>query len=229
MKPLERFYQLLAELEQGLGGMRRLGECTGRVDWPSRGVYFFFGPSELRPNSKTSRVVRVGTHAVSRGSRTTLWSRLRAHRGTSSGGGNHRGSIFRLHVGEALIRSSRGNLVCASWGKGSSAPRRVRDSEVHLEERVSAYLSKLSVLWLAVEDEAGVTSDRAYVERNAIALLTGVDPPSHSWVGNHSGRKEIRQSGLWNLDHLGKRADPGFTDVLERYVELTIQACRGRS
>ena len=45
------------------------------------------------------RVVRIGTHGLKNGSRSTLWGRLSQHRGSSrSGLGNHRGSSFRLLV-----------------------------------------------------------------------------------------------------------------------------------
>ena len=74
------------------------------MDWPRRGVYFFFEPGESRSLSGTgSRIVRLGTHALANGSRSTLWQRLSQHRGNAKGdGGNHRGSIFRLLVGVAL-------------------------------------------------------------------------------------------------------------------------------
>ena len=39
---LNRFYELLGELEDRLGGRR------GGMGWPRRGVYFFFGPGERR-------------------------------------------------------------------------------------------------------------------------------------------------------------------------------------
>ena len=101
-----RFYELLSSLAAGLGGWRRLAECSGRMNWPQRGVYFFFEPGESRSRSGTgNRVVRVGTHALKDGSRSTLWQRLSQHRGNARGdGGNHRGSIFRLLVGAALAR-----------------------------------------------------------------------------------------------------------------------------
>lgn len=108
LEDVNRFYELMAELEDRLGGARRLGECRGGMGWPRRGVYFFFEPGELREDGKTPRVVRVGTHALKRGARSTLWGRLRQHRGTMRGkmpgGGHHRGSIFRLHVGSAILR-----------------------------------------------------------------------------------------------------------------------------
>ena len=101
---LDRFYYLLDELEGKVGGYRRLGDCHGRMDWPERGVYFFFEPGEMRSVKVSSpRVVRVGTHALKIGAGTTLWKRLRQHRGTkSSGGGNRQGSVFCKLVGNAI-------------------------------------------------------------------------------------------------------------------------------
>src|SRR5437764_47154 len=99
---LIRFYKILAELERRVGGKRRLGECGRGIVWPRRGVYFFFESGEGRSDSGP-RVVRVGTHALKDGSGTTLWTRLSQHRGSmGTGGGNHRGSIFRLLVGAAI-------------------------------------------------------------------------------------------------------------------------------
>jgi hypothetical protein len=44
---------------------------------------------------------------------------------TASGGGNHRGSIFRLIVGASLIR--RDGRSHATWGGGNNASREIRD------------------------------------------------------------------------------------------------------
>ncbi len=113
------FYDLLQQLAAGLG-FRRLVDCNGRMDWPQRGVYFFFEPGESRALSGVGdSVVRIGTHALTDGSRSTLWQRLSQHRGSAkSGGGNHRGSIFRLLLGLALAR--RGDCVPPrSWGVGA--------------------------------------------------------------------------------------------------------------
>lgn len=45
---LDRLYDLLTDLEERVGGKQRLGECTGYMDWPDRGVYFFFSNNEDR-------------------------------------------------------------------------------------------------------------------------------------------------------------------------------------
>src|SRR5205085_1906003 len=99
------------------------------------------------------------------------WTRLSQHRGQSrTGGGNHRGSIFRLMVGAAIMR--RDNLEFPTWGKGNTATRDTRTEEAALEESVSAAIGRMSFLWVGVEDESGPSSLRGYIERNSIAVLS---------------------------------------------------------
>jgi hypothetical protein len=224
-RDLDHLYGCLRKLEAGLGGKRTTVECSGRMKWPRSGLYFFFEPGECRAVLHQPRVVRVGTHGVSRGSTATLWNRLRTHRGSGDGLGNHRSSIFRLHVGAALAAKDT-SLATRSWGKGQVADREVRDKEKPLEEAVSRYIGAMSILWLAIEDESSPASDRAYLERNLIGLLVGpagpIDSPTTAWLGLFSPDRRIRASGLWNLDFLDYKYDPLFLDVLERYVDITI-------
>ena len=51
MADSQHFYALLAQLETQLGGYRTLVNCHGRLDWPRRGVYFFFEPGGQRSTS----------------------------------------------------------------------------------------------------------------------------------------------------------------------------------
>lgn len=224
---LNRFYEILSDLEVGLGGKRRLGECNGTLSWPRRGVYFFFEQSGIRKGwPAKQRVVRVGTHAVSDGSRSTLWKRLRAHKGSFDGGGNHRSSIFRLHVGEALLNKEHNRESIPSWGKDMYAPSKIRSVERGLEEKVSKYLSEMLLLWIDVEDSPSPSSDRAYIEKNAIALLSNFqhpfDPPGARWLGNYSTSDSIRCSGLWNIQHTMEKYDAKFLDILSTYVDITL-------
>ena len=224
---LEQFYGLLSVLEKQPGQGRKLAEYTGRSSWPARGVYLFREPGECRSTpSDVPRIVRVGTHAVSANSKSTLWNRLRAHRGNRDGGGNHRGSIFRLHVGTALLVRDRATLgELPTWAEGSTAPRLTRATEAAHERRVSAYIGNMSVLWVDVPDEPGPKSDRAYIERNAIALLSNqlkpLDPPSIHWLGLHSPRADIRYSGLWNLNHVHERYEPAFLNRLADFISTS--------
>lgn len=223
-----RFYDILARLEQHLGGKRRLAESHGRMKWPARGLYFFFEPGELRTTSGSGPcVVRVGTHALKAGSKSTLWKRLRQHRGTLrgkyAGGGNHRGSVFRLHVGTALI--AKHNLSGAAvehWAVGSSSPtRHSRQDEYPLERQVSQHIRSMPFLWVGIEDAPAPDSLRGYIERNAIGMLSNynessrpIDPPSESWLGRWAANEAIRRSGLWNVNHVEQDYDPAFLACL---------------
>jgi hypothetical protein len=222
----EAFYGQIDRLLINLNGGRVLGECTGRQQWPQRGVYFLFEPGEVRTSFGVGpRVVRVGTHAVSTGSRTTLWNRLSAHRGPRNGNGNHRGSIFRHHVGNALIAQNPERYRLATWNDKVRPAAPDRQPETVLEKAVSVYLGRMRLVWIAVPDEPSASSDRAYIERNAIALLSGEarQLPSIDWLGRHSDHQVIRASGLWNLNHVGATPDDNFLLQFERYVTWTIE------
>jgi hypothetical protein len=228
---LDRFYAILAPLEIAIRQGQALSSYAGQRSFPERGVYFFREPGERRPTKElTSRIVRVGTHAVSAGSKSTLWHRLRAHLGTQSGSGHHRSSIFRLHVGAALL--SRDRVKIASWGVGSSVPPKVRSDPVAMQEeaahekRVSEYIGAMSLVWIDVPDAAGANSMRAMIEKNSIALLSNnlspLEPTSTGWLGSYSPRKEIRESHLWNLNYVDQLYDPRFLDHLQTAVARTV-------
>ena len=235
-----RFYDLLNRLEGRIGGRRMLADCNGRMNWPNRGIYFFCEAGEARSRSGAGlRVVRVGTHGLKAGSRSTLWARLSQHRGTArASSGNNRGSIFRLLVGIALAQQ-HGIDLPPSWGVGGDpgeAARRlgldragVKLAEAELEARVSHHIRAMPFLWLNVGDEPGPRSERGTIERNAIALLSGyrepaLDPPSAGWLGHSSNRCRVRRSGLWNNNHVDEDYAPSFLDAMERRIGLAGMA-----
>jgi hypothetical protein len=221
-KDIDRFYALLSTRCSKVDGTRQLKDCDGRKKWkwPKGGVYFFFEEGEYRQDQPgILRVVRVGTHALTEISKTTLWNRLKQHKGTDNGGGNHRGSVFRLHVGTALIEKQRCHAAYPYWGKGTSAKKEITDSERPMELQVSKYIGQMPFLWLAV-DTPGM---RAHIEKHAIGLLCNrgkpVDTQSPTWLGKYSSRPAIRQSGLWNVKHTEENYDPSFLDDLEDLLE----------
>jgi len=227
---IAQFYQILEQLQFKVGGFRRLADSHGRMGWPTRGVYFFFERGELRDDGRTPRVVRVGTHAVSRNSQTMLWHRLRQHRGTLkgayAGGGNERESVFRYLVGDALLRSAclPPQVRADSWDTGHSAPAEIRRTEHALEVAVSDRIRAMPFLWVAIDDPAGPESTRKVIERGAIALLSNFqrepsDPPSKSWLGLNSSQPKVRQSGLWNVHHIEEEYSASFLVEFRRRVD----------
>jgi hypothetical protein len=231
LEHLCEFYTLLAELRArclfSTGCDRVLRDCSGESGWPTRGVCFFFEHGETRSDSgEDLRVVRVGTHGISSGSRATLWHRLAQHRGTRSGAGNHRGSVFRKLVGSALA-SRRPELAIATWGQGHSATAAIRHAELALEQAVSDYIGAMPFVWVAIDDEPSKESERAFIERNAIALLSNatarkrevLDAPSPEWLGAMSNHPDVRRSGLWNSRDVTAMYDPAFLQAFSRLIE----------
>lgn len=76
-----------------------------------------------------------------------------------------------------------------------------RDFEHHVEGRITQVLSAMSVAWV-------VTSDPARIERHLIGLLSSADSPSTAWLGSWHSHEKIRESGLWNIEHVGGHHDP---------------------
>ena len=170
--------------------------------------------------------MRVGTHALTRTSAATLWGRLRQHRGalggSHPGGGNHRGSIFRRHLGSALLtRRGEADLLAAWLAPKPSSEMRERERAVEVE--VSRYIRAMPFLWLAVPTRDDNTSDRGFLERNTIALLTALagagEDASENWLGHHAVAPKVRASGLWNVNHVNDPFDHRALDLLEGHVE----------
>ena len=227
---IQLFYELLAEVERKNGGKHYLKNCDGYMGWPERGIYFFFEHGEVRTTSGEGlRCVRVGTHALKKNSNTTLWSRLMQHRGRVAGrhpgGGNHRASVFRHHVGTALMkRDDWPHEIARNWG-GSNAVRNIRESEVPYERAISNHIGNMPFIWLGINDEPGPDSLRGYIERNSIALLSyyqrirnPIDPHSSHWLGQWAQSEKIRLSGLWNVNHVDQNFDDQFFIVLKSLI-----------
>ena len=210
-------YQAMRKLYEIISKARNEGNSfllrdLGRSKIPERGVYIFLDNNEKNILGESGRIVRIGTHAVSSKSKSTLKDRLRNHLGNGDGYGNHRGSIFRLHVGQAIIEKEKIANKLPDWGVGQQASQETIESEKGHESRVSSYLKELEVVVLSINDEASKYSLRASVERQLIALCTEdfkpIDSASESWLGKNSPVESIVRSGLWNIRDVGKMYDP---------------------
>jgi hypothetical protein len=231
LQDVRHFYKLLEQLEAKCGSKRLLSDCHGQMNWPLRGVYFFFEPGEARNNSGDGpRVVRVGTHAIDKpDNQQKLWDRLRTHRGPLSGkyanGGNHRASVFRKHIGYAIIARDQYTETEVKWGQGNSAPEFIRKKEHLIELAVSQLIRMMPFLWLPINDAPSPGSLRNYIERNAIAMLSNysqyesrIDEPSENWLGNWAKSDYVRYSGMWNVDHVDDNYDTDFLNVFAEII-----------
>jgi hypothetical protein len=226
---LVRFYRLMEELQTLNGGLHRLVSATEYANWPRRGVVWFYEQTEQRRDTgEGARIVRVATHALKAELNTSLWDRLAA-----DATGLHRGSLFRTLVGLSL-RDLMGRTEPQTWGRGTDLaaavaerkldPAAAAQAETALEAAVSLYIGRMPFLYLAVDDAPGPYSQRAFIEKNSIALLsnyarTAVDPPSAGWLGRRCPREKVPQSGLWNTNHVDAAYDPSFMDTMRTCME----------
>jgi len=142
-------------------------------------------------------------------SKSTSLQRLKQHRGHASGRGNHRGSIFRLLVGQALLETGS-RVPSLSWGVEGDAGRAsakmgierrvLAAAEEPVEREVSRHIAAMPFLWLAVDERPPL------------------DPPSQRWLGHASARPLVRASGLWNQRHVEERHEPRFLDLFEDLI-----------
>ena len=208
---------------------RRLSELSEfSKKLPHRGIYIFIDENEKSKFNSFGRIVRVGTHAVSMGAKSSLNNRLRTHRGSEDKRGSHRSSIFRLHVGNALKKKHPNKWKTPNWGVGSTAEKSIREKEQSLEMSVSKYIGELRFLWLNIPDEAGPKSDRAFIERQLIGILSSYNILKNRnfrpWLGLKSTDHRISLSGLWNLNHLYCKPHKDFVDVYKKYVEFSVSS-----
>lgn len=230
---LNRFYELLKRAHKAIGGYRYLKTVDVSEEIPERGVYFFFEVGEMRHGGHDFRVVHAGAHALGVGKKTTLSRLLRNHKGDNAGiGGNHRKSALRKHIGSALLvrhpRKFKAELI-ETWALkshdiGNNERADIREMEAPLEAEVSHIVRNMPLLWVAVGDRPSEKSHRGVLMANAVRLLADVrdraiDPPSKGWLGHDADSTKIRQSGLWNVKHVGEPYDPRFLDLLEIYVD----------
>jgi len=156
---------------------------------PRNGIYFFYEEGELCRHVDVirPRIVRVGTHRE----HGRFPSRIRQHFG-----GNKNGSVFRKHLGGALLRSGNPNdSRLKKWLKHDTPT--FKDVEELVTNKLAA---DFTFRCIAVEDK----KMRLDLEERLIATIAKCPgcKPSIKWLGRYAASEEIRESGLWNVQHV---------------------------
>lgn len=81
-------------------------------------------------------------------------------------------------------------------------------------------------IWVDIDDEPSKHSDRDYIEKNTIGLLSNasvgqgmkIDQASPKWLGGQCPHPDIRLSGLWNSRSIHYPYKPEFLDRLTYYA-----------
>jgi len=199
--------QIIEEVYALIRLLPRLDHQTSRGLLPQNGVYLFFerGETVRCLDTVANRVVRVGTHRADGRFR----SRIRQHYGNvHSLGGNKNASVFRKHLGGALLRRvDPQDARLKDWltQDGPSFPE--------VEEMVSRVLRENFTFCCFRVDQR---SERLSLERGLIALFAQypLGQPSPNWLGRFAASEEIRRSGLWNTQHID--AEPLTIEEFQR-------------
>ena len=182
-----------------LASLRRFDNAFVPSHLPSSGIYFFYEKGEtIRLGGLAAdRIVRVGINR----SNGRFRSRIRGHYGRVSRlGGNKNGSVFRKHLGGALLRRVDPDDQRLTGWLCQDGP-----TYAEVEREVSLVLRHnftFACVWVEDADE------RTNLESALIALLAQepLGHPSPTWLGAYAASADIRNSGLWNTQHI--RSEP---------------------
>jgi len=193
---------------------KRLRFPDGFTSAPSNGIYLLFEHGEQGHGA--DRIVRVGTHT----GKNQLVSRLRQHFVNE----NKDRSIFRKNIGRAMLHRERDPFL-EDW-EIDLTTRKARklyeeridtEKKQDIERQVSKYIQKnFSVIVFSEPDKFR----RLKLESKIISTVSWCDTcaPSEKWLGLHSPKKKIRESGLWLVNGLYKESlsDQEFDDLRNR-------------
>lgn len=168
---------------------------------PKNGIYILFEKGEKGHGRE--RIVRIGTHTGV----DQLRARLHQHFLTQ----NKDRSIFRKNIGRAFLQKSNDSFL-SSW-EIDLTPREAREQyaatidlkkQKKIEEQVSDYIqNNFSFSVIRVDDK----EERLLLESRIISTVSLCTEcgSSKGWLGSHSPKEKIRESGLWLVNELYKK------------------------
>lgn len=182
---------------------------------PKNGIYVLFEKGEIAHD--VDRIVRVGTHTGN----DQLRSRLKQHFITE----NKDRSIFRKNIGRAILKKD-GDDFLEQWEIDLTTREAKRKYVGSLdftrlqvtEKRVTEYIQRnFQFITFSVEEKI----DRLQWESRLISTISLCDEchPSASWLGSHSPKDRISESGLWLVNELYKQPlSEGDYEVLKSMI-----------
>jgi hypothetical protein len=208
--------EICAELHVLFNRLKRFEFPFDKSEISKNGIYVLFEAGEKAHGG--DRIVRVGTHT----GENQLRSRLKQHYINE----NKDRSIFRKNIGRAIL-NREGDPFLKQWNWDLTT-RRAKDiygdlidweNQEKIEKRVSDYIQgKLSFVVFEVIDKR----DRLDLESKMISTISWCDKcgPSDNWLGLHSPKRKIRQSGLWLVNELYK--EPLSREEFEELKDLIL-------
>ena len=200
--------------------MKRFCYPYDKKDIPGNGIYVVFEEGEMAHGG--ARIVRIGTHSGP----NNLRARLAEHFYKE----NKDRSIFRKNIGRALLQRRKDPFL-AQWDIDLT-PRKNREryagkidfkKQAEIEAEVTRIIRSHFSFCVYPDDNK---QHRLELEKRMIATVNQCTDcrQSAGWLGKHSPREKIRQSGLWVMR--GLKHTPLQSKDLDR-LESTLEKGEG--
>ncbi len=179
---------------------------------PKNGIYFFYEEDEIWGHAEDSpRIVRIDTHNDG-----NFRNRINEHfllNGSKMNFNKNKlkpsdRSIFRKNIGRALLNRDGDNYL-EIWEIGFTT-RKNRDQsgdkrDIDKEKRIELEITKIlrenfSFRFIIIDSEMERRLEGPLIGTVASCKLC---KPSDNWLGNYSPKEQIKESGLWQVQHLG--------------------------
>lgn len=179
---------------------------------PLNGIYILFQKNEKA--HEVDRIIRIGTHT----GQNQLLSRLQQHFINE----NKDRSIFRKNIGRALLNKDNDSYL-DKWELDLTTKEAKekfdkiidKEKQKQIEKQVSKFIqNNFSFVVFPIQDK----EKRLEIEKKIISTISLCEncKPSDSWLGLHSPKQKIRESGLWLVNELYKEplSDKDFEELL---------------
>jgi len=167
---------------------------------PKNGIYIIFEKGETFEG--LDRVVRVGTHTGDNQLRSRLYQHFTDE--------NKDRSIFRKNIGRCFLNLKK-SPYAEIWEldfttkvqREKNAHLKDEPFEKRLEKKITSYIQENLSFTLV---EVNAKSKRLNLESRIISTISLCSncKPSPNWLGLHSPKIRIRESGLWQVNELYK-------------------------
>jgi hypothetical protein len=172
-----------------------------RNEIPKNGLYVLFENGEKAHS--VDRIVRIGTHT----GKDQLCPRIIQHFLLE----NKDRSIFRKNIGRAMLNKNNDNYL-QIWEYDLTTKENKEkytdiiniEKQKNIEKEISIYIqNNFSFILMCVDEKDA----RLEMESKIISTVSLCSQcrPSKSWLGNHSTKEKIRESGLWLVNELWKQ------------------------
>lgn len=188
------------KIHYALNSLKRYYFPITETEIYKNGIYVLFEKGETA--HKVDRIVRIGTHTGN----NQLPSRIKQHFVTE----NKDRSIFRKNIGRCILNKESSDYLeiweidyTTKEAKQKYGHLIDEKKQKEIEDRVSKYMREnFSFAIIEVNDK----DERLYLESKLISTVSkcSICKPSEKWLGLHSPKEKIRESGLYLVNELYK-------------------------